>query len=243
MFQQKREQDLRAKLFRTSTPFACEKTHRRFWVCDRRYLNDELLTFLRAPEYLFLSQYMHFIKQDHTTTVGVIRVGEQWLLVKRYNMKNFFYRLKRMLTKTRAAKCWENAHRLLFRSIRTPQPIAMIEDRWGIFKGVCYGIFAYVPTIAASEYFKPHDFDAGEGGSIADQISLLLQKLTHEKIYHGDLKATNILINNEGIWLVDLDAMRFYHSATWFKRRSKKDKARFARNWQGQPLIKQLFLL
>jgi tRNA A-37 threonylcarbamoyl transferase component Bud32 len=241
--QRKRENDLRTKLFRTSTKFASEKNNERFWVCDRRYLNDELLTFLKTPDYLFLSRYMHIIKEDSTTTVGVIQIGEQWFLVKRYNMKNFWHRLKRAITKTRAAKSWENAQRLLFRGIRTPQPIAIIENRWGIFKGVCYFISAYVPAMTATEYFKPYQFDLAEGGRIAEQILEVLQTLTIEKIFHGDLKATNILINGEGIWLVDLDAMRFYRTNIYFKRRAIKDKTRFAKNWQGQPLLKNLFNL
>lgn len=240
-WQKKRENTLRAKLFRTSTHFASEKNRERFWIIDRHYLTDEFLTFIKTPEYFFESRQMHILKTDQTTTVGVIQIGDDWFLVKRYNMRNFWYSVKRSITKTRAAKSWENAHRLLFRGIRTAKPIAMIENRWGLFKGVSYFISAYIPAMTATEYFKPHQLDQTEGKTVAQKISTLLQKLRKEKIYHGDLKATNILINDEGVWLIDLDAMRFYQSSLFFTRRAAKDKARFERNWQGQPIIKRLF--
>ncbi len=240
-WQKKLEKIFRKKLFDSSAEFAAEKTAERFWICNRKYLTDELLALIKSPEYLFSSPNMQIIKHDWTTTVGVIRISQHQFLVKRYNIKNFWHRLKRLLTKTRAKKCWENAHRLLLRDIPTPNPVAMIEDRWGVFRGVCYFVSEYMPGVTASEYFKPHHVDLTQGYKIAQKIMNILRDLVKKKIYHGDLKASNILINQQGVWLIDLDAVQFYQTNFYFKSRAQKDNERFMRNWQGQSMIKDLF--
>lgn len=240
-WQKKREKALRSHIFRTSDQFSAEKTVNHVWVCDNADLTDELAVFLNAPEYLFLTQTMRILKEDATTTVGVVQMGDRCLLVKRYNIKHVIHRLKRLLTKTRAKKSWENAHRLLFRGIQTPKPIAMIEKRRGIFRGVCYFIAEYVPGTTASDYFQPHHFDVTNGQVVAKEILRVLRTLRDQKIFHGDLKASNILVNERGIWLLDLDATRFYRSNLFFKRKDRKDSHRFMRNWQGKTMVKRLF--
>lgn len=239
--QKKRERKLRSNLLRTSTQLISEKNANYFWVCQQPYLNEEFRSFLHAPEHFLASPHARIIKTDKTTTVAVVPIADQWFVVKRYNAKSRWYRIKRTFTQTRAKKSWKNAHRLLFRGILTPDPIAMIEERQGFLKGVSYFVCAYIAGTTASAYFTPHNVDLKEGRSVAQDILQILNQLCVEKIYHGDLKASNILLSEENIFLIDLDAMHFHQNQYYFNFRAKKDSDRFMRNWQGQPMIRGLF--
>jgi len=66
-----------------------------------------------------------------------------------------------------------------------------------------------------------------------------LFKLAH--ITHGDTKATNFMVVNDKVFVIDLDAVRFHTSKRAFTRTFDKDIHRFLRNWENQPKIKALF--
>jgi hypothetical protein len=55
------------------------------------------------------------------------------------------------------------------------------------------------------------------------------------------LKATNLLISQEKIYLIDLDGMRQYHCHMLFKRAWKKDMQRFMKNWKDNPPLYTIF--
>lgn len=241
-WQRQYEKKHRSKLFRTSSQFVAERQPRHFWVCDRSALNDQLLAFLNSPEYFFSDSAMRVIKQDQTTTVGVISMAGRDYVVKRYNRKSIGYRLMHVLRSTRAKIAWEGAHRLLWRGIHTPKPIAMITCRAGFLPGESYFVSEYLPGTLTSDYFKPRQLDVAAGQRVADEISQVLDTLVSHKIEHGDLKATNVLIHEAGIALLDLDAVRFYRSHFWFRWRANKDHARWMKNWRGQPIVTQLFI-
>jgi tRNA A-37 threonylcarbamoyl transferase component Bud32 len=237
----KRERKLPSSLLRTSAQFISEKNANYFWVCQQSYLNEEFRYFLQAPEQFLTSPQARIIKTDKTTTVAAVPIADKWFVIKRYNVKSKSYRLKRTLTQTRAKKSWKSAHRLLFRGISTPPPVAMMEERRGALKGVSYFVCEYIAGTTASAYFTPHNIDLKEGRGVAREVLKVLNQLYVENISHGDLKASNILLNEKSVFLIDLDAMRFHRNSYYFNFRTKKDKNRFMRNWQEQPMIRELF--
>jgi Protein kinase domain. len=117
----------------------------------------------------------------------------------------------------------------------------MITCRAVFCPGESYVVNEYLPGTLASDYFKPHQLDVAAGQRVADEISRVLDTLVSHNIEHGDLKATNVLIHEAGIGLLDLDAVCFYRSRFWFRWRANKDRARWMKNWQGQPIVGRLF--
>ena len=69
----------------------------------------------------------------------------------------------------------------------------------------------------------------------------LFAALARHNISHGDMKATNILIDGDKAVLVDLDALKQHRFSWAFRRAFQKDIARFLRNWDDEPKIQELF--
>ena len=165
-------------------------------------------------------------------SVGNTLVEKIWVVVKRYNIKNFWHGLNRAFRDSRAAISWANAHRLMISGVATPQPVALLEERFGWFKRRTYFLSEYVDAPDAREYFAS-DIDKE---SAARHLATLFYKLYLLKFSHGDCKATNIKIVDGMPVLIDLDGMKA-HSMHWlceprFKRQHIKDLKRLMKNWE-----------
>lgn len=228
------------KIFRTSTALLCQKTWRQFLVCDRAYNTKAMQLFLQNPEAIMQGPAAKILKAGNTCTVVCITIGGRKLVVKRYNIKNFWHGVNRALRRSRAATSWRNAHRLMLSDIPTAKPVALLENRWGPLRRTSYFISEYVPGANLADHLTQLN-SLEEQLFISAEITRLFNRLADLQISHGDLKATNILM--AGTWpiLVDLDAMRL-HQYPWTWRSAKqRDQARFMRNWQDQPELAKLF--
>jgi tRNA A-37 threonylcarbamoyl transferase component Bud32 len=144
------------------------------------------------------------------------------LIIKRYNVKSPWHALRRMLRPVpRFRRSWQNGHRLSLLGIPTARPLALLERRLGPFRGVAYLLMTDLGD---------HTL-AGASDSVLDRrinevtdLFVLLRKL---ELQHGDGKASNFLLHEDRLHLIDLDAMR--PSATGWS----KDVARFLANWRS----------
>jgi len=69
----------------------------------------------------------------------------------------------------------------------------------------------------------------------------MFSRLNELNISHGDMKASNIIINNDEPCLMDLDSMRKHRLNYILQRRQQKDRARFLRNWKHDKDAMTLF--
>lgn len=69
----------------------------------------------------------------------------------------------------------------------------------------------------------------------------LFKSLWTNRISHGDMKATNILIHNSKPLLLDLDATHQHPSFTRLKPFAEKDVKRFLKNWRNIPELHAWF--
>ena len=68
------------------------------------------------------------------------------------------------------------------------------------------------------------------------------QDLGALRLGHGDMKATNFIVDPAGkLWLIDLDGMRRYRTGPLLRAERRKDLARFMRNWQERPEVAAIF--
>ncbi len=161
-----------------------------------------------------------FLKQGRSATVVRVFVDGQPLIVKRYNVKGFTHRLRRIF-KRRARRSWEAALTLEFLGIPTARPVALLETGPVYWPGPAYLVF---------EDLGDDDL-AGltAGGSIdvssADAVVWLLRLLRRAGIVHGDMKSTNFLRQGEGFALIDVDGLTRHGGD------AAKDVARLLANW------------
>jgi len=93
---------------------------------------------------------------------------------------------------------------------------------------------------------SPYWMDRSDLGDPAKGIPRQFVSRVHElntlKATHGDMKASNFILDDSGVLqLIDLDSMIFHRSKQSYEREKRKDLARFMRNWEDSPELVKLF--
>ncbi|HKY01511.1 MAG TPA: lipopolysaccharide kinase InaA family protein [Burkholderiales bacterium] len=234
-----RKRDWLKKIFRTCSAIESYRDNRRYAVWDRHDDSPGLRTILEDPD-VALNQ-SHLLKKGRTSTVGIVELGDRRILIKRYNLKNFWHACNRALRETRASISWRNAHRLRFYGIATPRPIALVEKRWGPIRRESYFICEYMEAESCARYLMDENRSSEEKDLVVDRLCDLLKSFGKLLISHGDTKATNFLIAQNTPWVIDLDAMREFDNPARFASAHARDIKRFMRNWDSQPRIRARF--
>jgi tRNA A-37 threonylcarbamoyl transferase component Bud32 len=182
------------------------------------------------------------IKDGDTTTVALVVLQNVPLVLKRYNMVSVWHRLKRSIQPSRAMRCWHNALRLRALGIHTPKPVAVFERRWGPLRGTAYLLTDYIVGTRVSRYLAANP-ELEQTNKIVRAFKQLFTQLLKANICHGDTKADNFIwTDQQQLWAVDLDGMRYIANNKVFVQRFSKDLNRFIRNWQSKPEVLNEFL-
>ena len=226
------------KTLRTCSDFITRKNLLRFQATNRSYQSPALQKLLKNPDVYM--QQGELLKQGRTNTVVVATLddGQQVVIKKCRSTKTFSW--LRMLKKSRARKAWLNAHLLAMLDIATPQPIAMLERRIGPFVISSYVVSAYVPGTNLIDYFRDSQWSK-EWNFIVSQVKEYLLSLEKAFVFHGDLKATNFIVHEGKVFLIDLDSMVSCKNFKQYKPLWQKDSDRFMKNWRGLPDVAMLF--
>jgi tRNA A-37 threonylcarbamoyl transferase component Bud32 len=230
------------KIFRSSSQFKNINTWGSHIVYNRNYDSPDFQQFLHNPDAYFSHSETKILKAGRSATVAKMQIGSHILVIKRYNIKDFFHHLKRCLKPSRAITSWRLAHQLQFVGIPTANPVAVIEQSFLGLKGKTYFVMEYIESTPAYQFFDDPDIDIQQKTIIAKRIIITLFNLARLQLSHGDLKITNILLNkNLEPVLIDLDGMREHKSSLSFWNRFRKDMERFLHNWQDKPKLRELF--
>ncbi|HYG12507.1 MAG TPA: lipopolysaccharide kinase InaA family protein [Methylophilaceae bacterium] len=229
------------KVFRQCTDVEVQRSLGRFTAITRGGTDEQTRQALASPE-LLLHVPERLLKQGNTCTVALASIGARKVVVKRYNIKNFWHGLGRAWRRSRAAISWSNAHRLGMYDIATPLPLALVENRRGPLRRAAWFISQYMEAPDAATFFADANRTGVEKAEAVERIAQLFHKLYLLQLVHGDLKASNILVKDGRPVLIDLDAMHHYRCRHWFRRRHARDLRRFMQNWQRDVAMRQLFV-
>jgi tRNA A-37 threonylcarbamoyl transferase component Bud32 len=177
------------------------------------------------------------LKRGRTATLALVELGGRKLVIKRYNIKSPGHALSRCWRPSRAWHSWVEGHRLSFLGIATPRPLAMIEQRLGPLRGRAWLIVEYCAGESLATHLAGFS-DVEPPAAELQAVRELFSKLADAHVSHGDLKATNLLWSDEGLNLIDLDAMRQHVNATSYARAWRKDRARFLQNWPDDSALR-----
>jgi tRNA A-37 threonylcarbamoyl transferase component Bud32 len=218
-----RRQRVRRYLKKTQRPCTEFVQHANFrlnFLCDRDHFK-RLQRFMLFPEAIVGDGTP--LKLGNSSTVVRINLDDVPYIVKRYNIKGLSHRVRRWF-KRRARRAWCNGHHLAFLKIATAKPIALLEQRWGWLNGVCYLV---MPDCGERNLGQALANNPGEFDKLMPPTLLLLEGLQAAGLQHGDLKATNFVIDSPGVRLIDYDALR--------DGGNERDIKRFLANWNEQP--------
>ena len=194
----------------------------------RRAQQVELAPLLDDPDAAIAAGRL--LKDGGSATVALVRVGDQSLVLKRYNIKGWGHWLKRFWRPSRAWRSWVEGHRLELLGIATPRPLAVREQRWCWLRSRAWLLTEHCSGEDLLTRFAPY-LDSAPPEEELQALDRLFAALLRERISHGDCKGTN-LFWDDGRWsLIDLDAMCQHASQARFAAAYARDRARFLRNW------------
>ena len=183
-----------------------------------------------------LMQAGQILKNGNTCFVSRLIWADQDVVVKRYNYKGIIHSVRHTIKRSRARRSWLHAHRLGLLGIPTPRPLAFIEKRSGPLLQSSFLITEYVPGRTLYDFLQDSSVSEQQRSKPIQELRSLLDKLAKNKITHGDLKFTNILITDNGPVLTDLDSMKVHKWNWFFKIKRGKDLTRIAKDKQSNRL-------
>lgn len=230
------------KIFRNSTDFKKIKSWQLRGMLANKFNSPQLRELLTNPEKFFALPEHKILKAGHSATVIKVELGAQQFVVKRYNIKHFWHFLKRSLRKTRAKKSWRIAQKLNLFGVPTPTPVAYIEQHFLGLSGWSYYISEYIEGDHAAAYINKYASHPQKINEAVSSITHLLKKIFQLEITHGDLKATNILIDgHHQPIIIDLDGTYEHSSLSSFRFAWQKEVTRFLQNFKDHPQLHEQF--
>lgn len=229
------------KIFRTCSAFKRLNKVNKTIMYDRGYESAEFMRFLQNPESVFNQPTTTILKAGNTSTVAKIFIDNRPFVVKRYNIKDAWHWLRRCFRSTRAVKSWRIAQHLYASFVPTAKPVAFIENHFLGLRGKSYFLMEYVDGINLGDYFAAYFREDEHYQQMAKNVLTLFNSMAELRITHGDLKMTNILVENEKPYLIDLDGVSEHHTHLSLRLSFKNEIKRFMQNWQNQPSVYALF--
>ncbi len=193
-------------------------------------LSPALLALLQRPQELWHPEGA-ILKPGSRSTVTRLDLGDESFVIKQYKALRFHRRLRYALTRSRARQSWENGQVMARLGIPVARPLALLEETSLGIPGRSIVLMPFQAGTPLSEKHFP---------TIADKLHHIFALMRTHHITHGDLKASNILIDQIGDpHFIDLDASLLHSSPASFEKARAKDEARFAKNWDSNPALAQ----
>lgn len=226
------------KIFRQCSDFSVIDTPSTFSVYDRTVESKECLGFIHNPDRIFKDPVTVPLKLGRSSTVVRTRLNGSEVVVKRYNFKNNWHRLRRLFRTTRAKHCWQVAQKMQLFGVKTAKPIAFIEKKWLGFTYQSYYVTEYVAGESALDWLIQHEKNPDHLYMMIEKILNLIKNFSKLQMTHGDLKITNILIDqDDNPVLIDLDGAISHISIASLRHAFKKEMKRFLENFKDYPQL------
>lgn len=239
---EERWKDYAKKIFRNSTEFMAVKRFGIHGMTRRDVCGKEFELFLQNPESAFTHSSMTMLKNGGSSTVIKVTLDNREWVIKRYNMKSIWHRMRRLLRQTRAHKSWRLAQKLDLFNVNTPKPVAYLESNYFGLRGKSYYVSEYVRGTDLKTYLLPYAEQAWNALPVIQRVVQLLRALAKIEITHGDLKASNIIMNeNAQPAIIDLDGAAEHFTVTGLQKAWRSELKRFLLNFTDAPALADLF--
>ncbi len=215
---------------------------RHIQIAPRFQGDKKLVDFIHHLDARPLPSSKKVLKQDPSATVSALPVNGRWIVVKHYHADSRFKVFRRSFGKSRARKSWEGAYALKSVGVETVEPIAVIEDRLGFLCLRACFIGAFLKGVNAADYFTAADTPGPAQKQAAQNIIDAIKHFHAFGIVHGDTKHVNILINDDHIAWLDMDAITRPRPKCIQNRRKRRDWRTLLYNWSEHPEVQRMFI-
>ncbi|MDE0661753.1 MAG: lipopolysaccharide core heptose(I) kinase RfaP [Gammaproteobacteria bacterium] len=215
-----------AKTGRDCTAFAIREDHGCRVVVARGEDDPQLMRILADPDGAAAAGEP--LKRGNTASA--VRYGD--FVVKRYVTKDRWHRLRLRLRGTRAFRSWRAGHGLRLAGLATPRPRALIEVcRPQTGEAVAFLVVDHVDGERLDAVIDGARVDPDLGNAMARTFAAWREL----RFAHGDTKASNFVVKDADIHVLDLDAAAFHRGRWRFVGAHRRDRVRFLANWPDPP--------
>jgi tRNA A-37 threonylcarbamoyl transferase component Bud32 len=220
------------KSLRECTEFHAERSSTSFIVADRAALANGLDEVLR--DLTTAVDDSPKLKIGRTATVAEVSVPSATpFVIKRYNIKNGTHALSRLFRPSRAYHAWRNAQHLKLLGVSDARPRALVERR--VLRWLRRDAYLVMEKVGGADLAQHAAMEGGLSEAVIGAVVRLFADLKELRLVHGDTKATNFIVNRDGVVLIDLDSMRHVRSRRRFEARFDADLRRFLDNFTTFP--------
>lgn len=222
----RRQQQYLKKILRDCTDVSAGQQGGVHYLCQRQYV-DALKPLLIAPQQLLANAHQPLLKDGNSAKVFLIDTAIGRLVVKQYINKDWLRKLRRALQVSRAKRSWLFSHAFSFAGLNVPEPIAVIEKKTGPLTSQSWFISREQQGEDLLSTWQQHP----PTNTHLQQIGELVQALSLSRISHGDMKATNFIVADDELFVIDYDGCRRHRNQHRLNKALTKDWQRFRANW------------
>jgi len=149
-------------------------------------------------------------KPGSRTHGALVVLGGKRYFLKRYNCRGILYRIRNTFRYSRAVYTWRLAWGFLLRGVPVPEPLLCLEERSCRLLGRSYVLMEAASGQCLTTLWPTLTY--ARRLSILQHLGCHLGRMHREGCLHGDLKWSNILVEDSdgktNVCLVDLDGGR-----------------------------------
>lgn len=214
--------------------------------CAVRDLDQGAMVRLLAdPDAPFQQPGAVLLKDSHSSTVAefdlAIAGSVRRVIYKRFRVTAWSDPWLALLRRSPALRSWINGHGLRERCLPTARPLAVFQRRRGVLVYEGYLLTEKIPQAVDLRRFVVELAELDETDRRRqlrrriEQVARLVSELHRRQVSHRDLKASNVLVSCEGVWLIDLVGMAPCRQLC--QRRRVQNLARLHASFHQSPIL------
>ncbi len=186
------------------------------------------------------------IKEGNRSVVARLDGPNGPMLLKWYLPQGLFHMLTHAWSPSRARWSWRMGWLIRAAGVRTPRPLAIVEERCGPLVRRAVLVTEFIDGRDLHQVATDANVSRELLDDLAAQLRELWRRLGAARITCDDIKANNFMIDKGGaMWLVDLDgARRWPRGGAFdriFRRKRSKDRESFINRWVEHSQARELF--
>ena len=168
-------------------------------MCNKNFLSDDMLRLLDDPDAFLDNSKTKIIQNNFKSKVGIVVLDGKKLVIKRHNYKSRWHKFKRYFRPTRSSRNWYYSHFLISKGVFVPKPVAFVEKRIGVLRGMSHFVYEYVEGITGEAYFKKHMESHEKVEQGMDMVVSLVSNIKKLGLIHGDIRMSNLIFQDKFI--------------------------------------------
>jgi tRNA A-37 threonylcarbamoyl transferase component Bud32 len=196
----------------------------------REHCSNNLIKALETI--ITLPPNLEYLKKGESSLVYTVEVDGHKRVIKNSRNKSIWRTLRRFFGRSRASNSWYFSHLLAEAGINTPKPIALVERKWGPLVLESWFVSDYIEADTLLDVWL---YEVPSPVQI-NQVKKLFDVMRFLGISHGDMKATNLLVANNQVYLIDFDSMQQHRTKLRAYYFLKSDRDRLLMNWPNRHL-------